>query len=124
MPSVAPPPSRRVLLVEDNPDSRETLQLLLTLWGYIVEVAADGLAGVRKALAWKPDVAIVDIGLPELSGYEVAQQVRAVLHEQTFLIALTGYSKPDDRRQALEAGFDVHMPKPADFDLLSDLLKR
>jgi CheY-like chemotaxis protein len=123
MPAVAPPPSRRILLVEDNPDSRETLQLLLTLWGYIVEVAADGRAGVDKALDWQPDVAIIDIGLPVLSGYEVAQRVRAVLHEKTFLIALTGYSKPDDRRQAMEAGFDVHMSKPADFELLSDLLK-
>ena len=114
---------RRVLLVEDNPDSRETLQILLTLWGYIVEVAADGLAGVHKGLDWHPDVAIIDIGLPLLSGYEVAERLRAAFHEETLLIALTGYNKPEDRHRAMEAGFDVHMPKPADFELLSSLLR-
>jgi CheY-like chemotaxis protein len=121
VPASSPP--RRVLLVEDNPDSRETLQILLTLWGYIVEVAADGLTGVHKALDWHPDVAIIDIGLPLLSGYEVAQRLRAVFHEETLLIALTGYNKPEDRHRAMEAGFDVHMPKPADFELLSSLLR-
>ncbi len=123
MAALASSSPRRVLLVEDNPDSRETLQILLTLWGYLVEVAADGLDGVHKALDWHPDVAIIDIGLPLLSGYEVAQQLRAVFHEETFLIALTGYNMPEDRRRALEAGFDVHLPKPADIDLLSSLLK-
>jgi CheY-like chemotaxis protein len=123
MAAVASPPSRRVLLVEDNRDSRETLHILLTLWGYDVEVAADGQAGLDKALAWEPEVAIIDIGLPLLSGYEVARRVRAALHDKTYLIALTGYCQPDDRRQALESGFDAHIPKPADFDLLSELLK-
>jgi CheY-like chemotaxis protein len=64
----SPAPPRRVLIVEDNPDGRETLRLLLDLWGYQVEAAADGAEGVRKALAWRPDAAVVDLHLPLLDG--------------------------------------------------------
>jgi CheY-like chemotaxis protein len=70
-------PSHRVLVVEDQPDARESLRLLLEIWGHQVEVAPDGLRGVQVALAWKPEVAIVDIGLPLLDGYEVARRLRA-----------------------------------------------
>jgi CheY-like chemotaxis protein len=114
--------SCRILVVEDNPDSRASLQVLLTLWGYEVEVAADGQTGVHKALAWRPDVAIVDIGLPVLDGYEVARRVRAALRDDIFLIALTAYNQPQDRQCAFAAGFDLHMAKPADLEELSRLL--
>jgi CheY-like chemotaxis protein len=114
--------SRRVLLVEDNPDGRETLRMLLRLWGHDVEVAKDGLGGVQKALDLKPDLAIVDIGLPFLDGYEVARRLRAAFGDKIFLIALTGYSRPQDQERAYLAGFDVHMAKPADLDQLSRLL--
>jgi CheY-like chemotaxis protein len=114
--------SRRILLVEDNPDGRETLQLLLQVWGHRVDVAEDGKQGLQKALARRPEVALVDIGLPGMDGYEVAQGVRAALGRQVFLIAITGYGQPHDRWRALEAGFDVHLVKPVDPDLLQELL--
>jgi two-component system, sensor histidine kinase len=117
------PPSRRVLVVEDNHDTRELLRLLLCLWGHRVEVAEDGLGGVRKAIDWRPDVAILDIGLPLLDGYQVARQVRAVLKDQVRLIALTGYGSPEDRERALASGFDHHLVKPGDLRELQQLLE-
>jgi CheY-like chemotaxis protein len=122
MASPTAPLSRRVLVIEDHGDSRRSLQMLFGLWGHQVEVAEDGVSGVRKALDWQPEVAVVDIGLPLLDGYQVARRVRAALRDKVFLIALTGYSKPEDRRRALDAGFDVHLKKPADLDELSRLL--
>jgi len=112
----------RVLVVEDNRDGRETLQALLELHGCRVEVAEDGLEGVDKALAWRPDAAVVDIGVPVLNGYEVARRVRARLGKGVRLIALTGYAQDADRRCALKAGFDVFLAKPADARLLLLLL--
>ena len=69
----------RVLVIEDHPDGRESLRVLLGLWGYQVEVASDGLVGVEKALSWRPDAAIVDINLPVLDGHEAARRIRAQL---------------------------------------------
>jgi CheY-like chemotaxis protein len=100
--------------VEDQPDARESLRLLLEVWGHQVEAAPDGLQGVQIATAWKPEVAIVDIGLPVLDGYEVARRVRAALRDAVLLIALTAYRSPKDIRRAHEAGFDIHLAKPAD----------
>ncbi len=116
------PPSRRVLLVEDNPDSREMLRFLLGLWGHHVEAAADGAQGLAKALDWRPEVAVVDIGLPQLDGYEVARRVRAALDGGVRLIALTAYGSEEDRRRALAAGFDHHLTKPADLEGLRHLV--
>lgn len=73
-------------------------------------------------LSWRPDVAVVDLGLPVLDGFEVARQVRAVLKDSIRLIALTGSAEPEDQQQAREAGFDVHVSKPADFDELARLV--
>ncbi len=115
---------RRVLVVEDNPDGRETLRLMLQMWGHQVEVAADGQQGLEQALAHRPEVALVDIGLPVLDGYEVARRVRAALGRGIFLIALTGYGQPHDSRRAFEAGFDAHLVKPAEPEDLHDLLER
>jgi CheY-like chemotaxis protein len=120
---MSPPKNiRRVLVVEDNADSRQTLSLLLELWGYQVEQAENGVEGLRKSLTWRPDAAVVDIGLPLLNGYEVARQVRQALQEHILLIALTGYNQPRDRQRSIEAGFDYHLAKPADLDCLSRLL--
>lgn len=113
---------RRVLVIEDNPDGRETLKMLLEMWGYAVVVAQDGADGVHKALEWRPDVALVDIGLPRLDGYQVAQQLRHALGGRTRLIALTAYSRAEDRRQAIRAGFHHFMGKPADLAELARLL--
>jgi CheY-like chemotaxis protein len=107
-------PFRRVLVVEDHPDARQSPRLLLEVWGHQVEVAPDGLRGVLVALAWKPEVAIVDIGLPLLDGYEVARRLRAAFDVTILLIALTAYRTPEDIRRAHEAGFDIHLAKPAD----------
>jgi PAS domain S-box-containing protein len=118
-------PPRRVLIIEDNPDARSALRALLEVWGHRVEVAEDGPRGFEAALAMRPDVVIVDIGLPGLDGYHVAQGLRAALGDGgAFLVALTGYGQPDDRRRALEAGFDVHLVKPVDPDVLAETLAR
>jgi CheY-like chemotaxis protein len=114
-----------VLIIEDNPDARNALRALLEVWGHHVEVAEDGPRGFEAALAMRPDVVIVDIGLPGLDGYHVARGLRAALGEGgAFLVALTGYGQPDDRRRALEAGFDVHLVKPVDPDVLAETLVR
>jgi signal transduction histidine kinase len=113
---------RHVLIVEDNADSRETLRTLLSLWGHQVEVADTGPRGVEKALTTTPEVALVDIGLPDLDGYQVAEQVRASGRDDIFLIALTGYGQQEDRRRALNAGFNAHLVKPVDPKELARLL--
>jgi CheY-like chemotaxis protein len=122
---MSPPPkpvTRRILVIEDNDDSRATLCALLELGGHQVEGAADGAEGVRKALAWAPDTAVIDIGLPRLDGYQVARQLRDALKARITLIALTAYSTAEDRRRAHEAGFDLHLSKPADPDQFLRLL--
>jgi CheY-like chemotaxis protein len=121
-PQVTAAPSRRVLIIEDSPDGREMLSALLEAWGHQVQAAADGAEGVRKALGWQPEVAVVDIGLPLVDGYEVARRLRAALHGRVRLIALTGYGTPEDRAQALASGFDTHLTKPADPDELRRLV--
>jgi CheY-like chemotaxis protein len=112
----------RILLIEDHADGREALRVLLEAWGYEVEVAEDGVRGLEKALLWRPCSAIVDINLPAMNGYEVARRVRAALGEHIRLIALTAYGQPEDRKRALEAGFDAHLVKPVDLDALHEML--
>jgi signal transduction histidine kinase len=114
----------RILLVEDDPDSRESLKRVLELNGHSVEVAPDGSAGVAKAAQWHPDVAIVDIGLPQMNGYEVAEAIRRELGGKPTLIALTGYGLPEDEQRSRAAGFDEHLVKPVDFDRLLEIVAR
>lgn len=116
------PARRHILIIEDNPDGRESLRMLLNLLGYRVDVAADGIEGVRKALAVHPDVAIVDIGLPYLNGYQVARRIRAALGSDVVLIAYTAYDQEETQRRVVDAGFDAHLVKPADFETLRPLL--
>jgi signal transduction histidine kinase/ActR/RegA family two-component response regulator len=130
-PAPAAPPGRaeavaaaHLLLVEDNADAREALAILLRLLGHHVEVAENGGEGIEKAAALKPRVALIDIGLPDVNGYEVAKQLRATLGDRIFLIALSGYGQTDDLRRALDAGFDAHLVKPAEVDELNRLLAR
>lgn len=103
-----------VLLVEDNADAREALRALLELDGYGVEAAPDGLRALEIVRDKNPDIALIDIGLPGVDGYEVARRIRDLSVPQPRLIALTGYSQPEDRRRAQEAGFDAHLVKPVD----------
>jgi signal transduction histidine kinase/ActR/RegA family two-component response regulator len=113
---------RRVLVVEDNADARKALRVLLQLCGHDVEVAEDGLSGVEKAVRLRPEVALVDIGLPKLDGYGVAREVRNSLGNQICLVALTGYGQPDDQRRATDAGFDLHLTKPVDPERLFETI--
>ena len=113
----------RILVVEDNPDGRETLSMMLRLSGHEVTEAESGPAGVDAAHAMRPDLAIVDIGLPGFDGYEVARRLRADPETAaTRLAALTGYGQEDDRQHALAAGFDWFLVKPADPRALEDVL--
>ncbi|MCW2546878.1 MAG: hypothetical protein JWN96_1338 [Mycobacterium sp.] len=113
---------RRVLLVEDNADARKVMEKLIRLWGHEVEVATDGPEAVTKAASLRPDVVVLDIGLPGFDGYEVARRLRANGNRDTCLIALTGYGQNDDRLRAIDAGFNAHVVKPVDFMQLSRLI--
>jgi signal transduction histidine kinase/DNA-binding response OmpR family regulator len=110
-----------IVVVEDNADIRDTLKALLELKGHKVEEAIDGRSGVDLILSRCPSVALVDIGLPGIDGYHLARELRA-RPLSTRLVAMTGYGRPEDRRLALEAGFDAHLVKPVDFDDLTRLL--
>jgi CheY-like chemotaxis protein len=112
---------RRVLVVEDNDDAREMLTSLLALLGHEVHEARDGLTAVSEARRLRPDVALIDIGLPGLDGYEVARRVRADA-PGVRLVAVTGYGQPDDLARARAAGFDVHIVKPVDPQQIRDAL--
>jgi CheY-like chemotaxis protein len=112
---------RRILLIEDNEDAREALRALLELDGHEVEAAAEGQQGLEIAGTKAVEVALIDIGLPGLDGYEVARRMRA-LGRPPILIALTGYGQPEDRRRAEEAGFDAHLVKPIDPTALTKAL--
>ncbi len=113
---------RLVLVVEDNPDVRESLRLLLTCWGFPVEVAENGMEGVRKALELRPVAAILDIRLPDMEGYEVARQIRASLGRDIWLAAYTSCVELEILQQS-QAGFDAHLVKPANPVQLEALLK-
>ena len=113
---------RRILIVEDNEDARDALRMLLELDGHAVEAAAEGAEALDLVRAKDPDVALVDIGLPGIDGYEIARRIRAVDGKRPLLIALTGYGQPEDRRRATEAGFDSMLVKPVDPAALSELL--
>jgi signal transduction histidine kinase/ActR/RegA family two-component response regulator len=113
---------RRVLIVEDNEDAREMLRRLLELAGHDVRAAVDGPSGVTAALALVPDVALIDLGLPGLDGYEVARRIRASVGAAIRLVALTGYGQQEDRARACDAGFDAHLVKPVDVAQLAAAL--
>jgi signal transduction histidine kinase/CheY-like chemotaxis protein len=115
---------RRIVIVEDNADVRELLRLKLRRLGHSVDAVADGHSGVTAIVDGKPDLALVDIGLPGLDGYEVATQVRQSLGPGVVLVAVSGFGQPEDKRKALEAGFDEHITKPADVTDIENLLAR
>ncbi|BDG01235.1 hypothetical protein AMOR_02310 [Anaeromyxobacter oryzae] len=110
-------------MVEDNPDTAETLREMLLMWNYEVEVAHDGRTGLEKARAFLPDVVLCDIGLPEMDGYAVARAIRADPSlSGTYLVAVTGYALPEDRRRAAEAGFSRHLAKPVAVDVIEEVV--
>jgi signal transduction histidine kinase/DNA-binding response OmpR family regulator len=112
-----------MLLVDDNVDGAESLATLLRLVGHEVRVAHDGPAGIEAAAGWRPDVVVLDIGLPGMSGYEVARHLRTRPETQdAVLVAATGYGRDEDRKRSREAGFDHHLVKPVDLATLRPLL--
>jgi two-component system, sensor histidine kinase len=114
----------RVLIVDDNEDSAESMMMLARSWGHEVAVANDGPVALTLALTFQPDIAMVDIGLPGMDGYEVARRLRKASSDRDlYLMALTGYGRADDVRLAREAGFDEHLIKPTNLDELRRMLE-
>jgi signal transduction histidine kinase/CheY-like chemotaxis protein len=115
-------PARDVLLVEDNDDVRLALSEALTIHGHRVRAARDGPTGLALAQQVRPEVAFVDIGLPQMDGYEVARHLREEHGRAPYLVALTGYGRPEDRELAQAAGFDLHLTKPVDMHRVHEIL--
>lgn len=113
----------RILIVEDNDDSRESLQMMLSLFGHLVDVAPDGETGLTMLLQKEPDVALIDVGLPGLDGYTLVREALSAKPAlKTRLIALTGYGQPEDQRRALQSGFANHITKPVAPDNLANII--
>jgi two-component system CheB/CheR fusion protein len=116
-------PERRILVIEDNVDVANTTQMLLELQGHEVQIAFDGLSGIEAVQKFKPEVILLDIGLPGMDGYEVARRLRKLPEtEKVLLIALSGYGQAQDIRKSKEAGFDHHLVKPADINQIEALI--
>jgi signal transduction histidine kinase/CheY-like chemotaxis protein len=117
------PPALRILVVDDNLDAADSLAMVLRMMGHDVRTAHDGLEAVGAAATFHPDVVLLDIGLPKLSGYEAARRIRDQARgSEPILVALTGWGQEEDRNRTREAGFHHHMTKPVDFQALQKLL--
>ncbi|MGH8259527.1 MAG: hybrid sensor histidine kinase/response regulator, partial [Steroidobacteraceae bacterium] len=113
--SAVRPGTLRVLIADDNHDAADSMAMLISMDGYKVQAVYGGQAAVTAAETFRPDVALLDIGMPELDGYAAAREIRRQRGGvETYLIALTGWGQQEDKRQALEAGFDMHLTKPVD----------
>ncbi len=112
----------RVLVAEDIPDAAEMMRLIIESMGHDVRVAADGAQAVEIAQQFAPQIALLDIGMPRMDGYEAARQIRTALGDRVFLVALTGWGQEDDQRRAYKAGFDRHVTKPAEPAVLEALI--
>lgn len=115
---------KRIVLVEDHEDARELLRELLEVWGHEVTAVSEGVAGAAAIIAGRPEVALVDVVLPDIDGFEVARRVRAALGASVVLVALSGYATARAKRTALESGFSTHLTKPPDLSALELLLRR
>jgi signal transduction histidine kinase len=124
--SLEPPapaaPGARVLVVDDNRDSADSIALLLRLFGHEVLTAYDGRSAVEVSLRERPDIVFLDIGLPGLNGYQTCQAMRAGGLKDALIVAVTGYGQDEDRRRSHQAGFDAHQVKPVDLQAIRDLL--
>jgi CheY-like chemotaxis protein len=113
----------RVLVVDDNLDNAESLSMFVRLLGHEVETAHDGLQAIEVAQRFAPDLVLLDIGLPKLDGYEVAQRLRAdATCKAACLVAITGWGRDEDNDRAMQAGFDHHLTKPVDPAVLEKLI--
>jgi two-component system CheB/CheR fusion protein len=116
-------PKRRILVVDDNVDSAESMAMLLRAMGHDVHTAHDGVSALEKADAHKPEIVLLDIGLPGMSGYTVGARMREIdALRKVRLIAMTGYAQEEDRKRSRDAGFDHHLVKPVDLATLAALL--
>ncbi len=121
----AAPRLRRILVVDDNHDSADSLSQLLSLLGYESAAAYDGLSAIDLIPGFRPDVVLLDLGMPKLTGFDVARRIRERWHgEPIVLVALTGWGQEEDRRQTQEAGFDHHLVKPVELPALEALLRQ
>jgi CheY-like chemotaxis protein len=120
----ARPTGSRILVVDDSVDSAETLGELLKIWGHEVRLAHDGPDAITAARDYRPEVVLLDIGLPGMDGFAVATQLRKEGIGGRMLVALTGYGEQQDRDRAQQAGFDHHLVKPIDPDTLQKLIAR
>jgi len=122
-PSATRPRGFRILVIEDNQAGALSMQMLLNQLGHVSEVAFDGVEGLAAAARFQPEVVLCDLGLPGLNGYQIAQQLRQREDgRRLFLMALSGYGQEENKRRALEAGFDIHCVKPLKIDMLEKLL--
>jgi CheY-like chemotaxis protein len=113
----------RVLICDDNEDARQTMSLLVGMERHETRVCPDGASCVAVAREWRPQIGLIDIGMPGMDGYEVARQIRAELGDAILLIAVTGFAAADDVEAAKRAGFDMHFPKANDPSALLDLVR-
>jgi CheY-like chemotaxis protein len=121
--AASPDSRQRVLVVDDNHDAAESLAMLLELDNCSVQVAFDGLTALEVLENFNPDIALLDIGMPGMDGYELARRIRATrIGGDLVLVALTGWGQADDKKRAAETGFDEHLTKPVDPDLLTRVL--
>ncbi|HZR69062.1 MAG TPA: PAS domain S-box protein [Burkholderiales bacterium] len=117
--------ARRVLVVEDNRDAADTLAAAVRSWGHVVQVAYDGTSALDSSRDFRPDVALLDIGLPGLNGYQLADRLKALFgDDDILLIAVSGYAQEEDLERSLNAGIARHFAKPVDLELLRELLAR
>jgi len=116
--------AQKILVVEDNDDAREMMEAMLSLEGHKVRVAAHGATALNDLKTDQADVVLLDIGLPDLDGYEVARRIRRLVGEDIKIVALTGYGQAEDERRAYEAGFDFHLTKPVALDKLREVLAK
>ena len=113
---------RRILIVDDSRDAAESLAMLLSLSGHQVALAHDGVQALEAVAADRPEVILLDIGLPGMDGYEVCRRLRQGGLDDALIIAMTGYGQERDRQRSKEAGFDTHTVKPVELDHLMELL--
>jgi len=116
------PAQKRILVVDDNVDAATSLAQLMRAMGHEVFVAHDGRSALSDLSRIRPDMALLDIAMPDMSGYDLARQIRNRMGSAIRIVALSGFGLPEDRARALEAGFDQHMIKPADLAFLKSLL--
>jgi CheY-like chemotaxis protein/anti-sigma regulatory factor (Ser/Thr protein kinase) len=113
----------RILVAEDNADAADMMRLMLEVKGHDVRVAADGVQAVALAQTFRPQIAFLDIGMPRMDGYAAARRIRELMRDRVLLVALTGWGQDEDKRRSREAGFDHHLTKPPEPDLLDRLIE-